>query len=56
MLLFYSPRQIASPVMKLPAFRLLMVNQALRMQWASFCFHSPYIQLGMVNEVIVEKS
>ena len=56
MLLFYSPRQIASPVMKLPALGLFMVNRVLRMQCASFCFHSPYMQLAMVNEVNVEKS
>ena len=56
MLLFYSQRQNASPVMKLPALRLFMVNQVLRMQRASFCFHSPYMQLAMVNEVNVEKS
>lgn len=56
MLLFYSQRQNASPVMKLPALRLLMVNRVLRKQCASFCFHSPYMQLAMVNEVNVEKS
>ena len=47
--LLYSPRQNASPVMKLPALRRDMVNQAFRGEGASFLFHSPYVQLAMVN-------
>ena len=41
--------------MKLPAFRLLMVNQIFISNDSSFCFRSPGVQLVMVNKRFVEK-
>ncbi|MEL7394679.1 MAG: hypothetical protein AAFN06_18725, partial [Pseudomonadota bacterium] len=54
--LFYSPHKIARPVMKLPAFSLLMVNQVFPRMYVSFSLHSPYMQLGMVNATSSRKS
>ncbi|MEM9179554.1 MAG: hypothetical protein AAGA89_07575, partial [Pseudomonadota bacterium] len=53
--LFYSPDKIASPVMKLPAFGRFMVNQTFLSMKASFGFHSPGVQLGMVNKCLVDE-
>ena len=41
--------------MKLPAFDRFMVNQTLLSMKASYAFHSPGVQLGMVNKDLVDK-